>query len=764
MKKRFYDHGNKCSKLLARMLKTKESKNHIFKMKQPNGQITSSPKDIQKIITECYRQLYQINQDTNIAHKTTATQYIEYLNSSDMNKGDQEWIQTLEQDISNTELEQAIKNASSGKCPGPDGFSMLFFKTLKPYITTALTKAFNEIKHGHLWSLTSLEAHISLIPKKGKDPASPSSYRPISLINNDIKLLANILSTRLKPGLSQIIHTDQAGFLPRRETRDNLNKLLNIIISAEHTNTPLFLLSTDAEKAFDRVRWDFMFHCLRYIGLGPNILKWITSLYSNPTARLKINNSLSDHISLKNGTRQGCPLSPLLFVLSLTQPLISLPNLLKEINKYNQLSDFKINNDKSSALDISLPTTTETLLTEKFPFHWSKDKLTYLGIILTDKYKDWVRINYSTIIQEIKYDINMWANKTLSWFGRINTLKMNILPRLLYIFQSLPMKPPIEFFPTLNKLITKFVWNNKAPRIRRSTLQRTKLNGGTGLPNFQRYHQACVLQCLTDWTFYNHSKAWITIEQTYTTQPLKFLPWLSPDKRVILPDKHPLLTYALNIWDSLKHRHNLMSSKSLLTPLIHNPDFPPGLQKGYLAKWKHGTIFQIFQMCSKGILPGWDQVKRTFALTASDFLTYQQLRSFISPILKGITGDQIYTGFEDLCRQQQPPLHSISMIYQILLTQTAMPLSNLLHFIKWGKTLNKTFTEQELEVITTKSITGQRSCRILENNYKILTNWYNTPVKLCKIFPGVSDLCWRTIPWNNVTHILGMYRNTEILE
>lgn len=110
--------------------------------------------------------------------------------------------------------------------------------------------------------------------------------------------------------------TDQVGFFPSSEARDNTVKVLNLLHVANTTHTPCIFLGTDAEKAFDRVNWHFLFTVLRYVGFD-NMLNWISRIYSNPTAQTKANGIFSEHFSITNGTRQGCSLSPLLFALLL---------------------------------------------------------------------------------------------------------------------------------------------------------------------------------------------------------------------------------------------------------------------------------------------------------------------------------------------------------------------------------------------------------------------------------------------------------------
>lgn len=130
-------------------------------------------------------------------------------------------------------------------------------------------------------------------------------------------MFAQILPNRLLPHISSLVHRDQASFVPLHEPCDNTIQVVNLIHAAKSSNQPLLLLSTDAEKAFNWVNWSFMQAALEYVGLQSSMLSWIMSLYSNPTAVVKVNETRSDFFNIHNGTRQGCPLSPLIFILTL---------------------------------------------------------------------------------------------------------------------------------------------------------------------------------------------------------------------------------------------------------------------------------------------------------------------------------------------------------------------------------------------------------------------------------------------------------------
>ncbi|XP_018419792.1 PREDICTED: protein-glutamine gamma-glutamyltransferase E-like [Nanorana parkeri] len=195
----------------------------------------------------------------------------------------------MESPISNSELETTLKLTQAGKAPGPDGFSVTYYKRYLPILATPFLNALNSLYTAHAPPPDSLRAHITVIPKEGKDPSLCPSYRPISLLNIDTKLFAKILYLRLVPHLGDLIHPDQTGFIPSREARHNTTRALGRIHSARSSATPCVLLSTDVEKAFDRVDWWFLHSTLEVVGVGQHMRTWIGVLYSNPSALVTLN-------------------------------------------------------------------------------------------------------------------------------------------------------------------------------------------------------------------------------------------------------------------------------------------------------------------------------------------------------------------------------------------------------------------------------------------------------------------------------------------
>lgn len=160
-----------------------------------------------------------------------------------------------------------------------------------------------------------LEASIVVIPKPGKDKTSCGAYRPISLLNIDIKLYTSILATRLAPYMSQRVEPDQAGFIPQTQTSDNTKRALHLIEKASRTQGEYTLLTIDAERAFDRVHWPYLEQVLAHAGFGEKLSTRILNCYRLPKAIVRVNGHTSSRFPIGRGTRQGCHLSPLLFAL-----------------------------------------------------------------------------------------------------------------------------------------------------------------------------------------------------------------------------------------------------------------------------------------------------------------------------------------------------------------------------------------------------------------------------------------------------------------
>lgn len=170
----------------------------------------------------------------------------------------------LIQQITEEEINKTISNLKGNKLPGPDGFPSEWYKHFRHTVIPLLTSCFNHVLGGREPSPSWKHAFISVIPKVGKDATECSSYRPISVLNIDYKIFATILAKRLENIIPELIDTDQTGFVKNRQTHDNVRWALHLFNHMKSVKS--VALSLDAEKAFNAVRWQFLYAVL---------LKWM---------------------------------------------------------------------------------------------------------------------------------------------------------------------------------------------------------------------------------------------------------------------------------------------------------------------------------------------------------------------------------------------------------------------------------------------------------------------------------------------------------
>lgn len=303
------------------------------------------------------------------------------------------------------------------------------------------------------------------------------------------------------------------------------------------------IVSLDAEKAFDSVQLPWLYQVLGKMGFEGNMVSFLHMLYKTTTTRILTTGALSAPIPQQRGTRQGCPLSPLLFNIAMeplslllqqtqklhgikvgsgeirsalyaddillftSSPHTDLPYIQETFDKFKEVSGLQIDYTKSEILP--LPTTTKRTWTQQTIFHIALTSIKYLGIHIGKTPSSLYNLNYKHLIDSIITQVNSWRDLPLSLLGRCHLLKMISFARLLYPIQTLVHTILLKHndIQRLNREFSKFIWRGQKPRIALTKLQRKTNEGGLGLPNLRLYNLAALLR---------HAMDWITGDSTYS--------------------------------------------------------------------------------------------------------------------------------------------------------------------------------------------------------------------------------------------------------
>uniref|UniRef100_A0A8C5QWS4 Reverse transcriptase domain-containing protein n=1 Tax=Leptobrachium leishanense TaxID=445787 RepID=A0A8C5QWS4_9ANUR len=762
--------------MLANKLKAKMGKARIPQIFDGEGQLKHQPRQIADCFARYYTSLYNLATETDV-HQPTLQDIFPFLNSLHLPQLSDNLQDELTRPITSMELTSALKGLPNGKAPGPDGFTVKYYKCfpdLQPHLLKFYQSIFESGQPPREW----LAAHIVTIPKTPLPSPHCSQYRPISLLNVDTKLYAKIMAIRFAEVLPLLVADDQVGFIKNRQGPDNTLKILTLVDHVVQTSQPTLLLSLDAEKAFDRINWSYLHHVLLKFNFPVALIKAVEGLYTVPTAQVLNAGFTSDPIKISNGTRQGCPLSPLLYalaleplaqairqasevqgihigptqskvslfaddiLLTLTEPSSSLPALHEILDRYGKASYHKINLKKSQALSFAIPQETLLPLQRDYPYDWRKSHITYLGVKIAFSSADLFRYNYQPMLTQLRNLCMNWSKVEVSWAGRIAALKMSLLPKLLYLFRALPMALPRSYLPNLQSVLSRFVWRGKRPRVRAALLNQSIENGGMGVPNVLMYYKASMLTASQALLMTPPGPQWTRFLSVY------FLPhspsislWLPRSLRPKLPPLPPFASLLRREWDNNVaklinyHPIALAAPLSVLDHLI--PNFDPRV-------WTRHGVTRLFQFFDQEGFLSFPRLIDKYAITDALWLSYGQIQSQLA--VWGLGGrlsskDALLSSFENRCSHPLERKKIISICYELLLKSTANKQWDYQR--KWEIDLGRELPREQWRNSFSEDRSKFKCASLWEARKKLLYRWYLTPDRESHMSGGASSICWR---------------------
>ena len=504
-KARYALEGEKCTGYVLGLEKRRQSKTYIHEINLKNGEATEDYVEILERVQEFYGDLYKRG---GVDERSIE----EVLDSVDrkLSVGDMTWC---DREISEEEVIEAIEGLRTGKSPGSDGIVVEWYKSFKHDVAAILVQVFGAMERTGVVQGRMVEGVIATVYKKKGSKLDLENYRPISLLNVDYKILTKVLANRVKGVIGEIVQPTQSYSIPGRDISDTIATVRDVIEYLKRDGRGGIVVGIDWNKAFDRVEHEFLFKVLERFGFGEGLVGWVRRLYGSAKSCVKVNGVLTDRFEVERSVRQGCPLSALLYAISV-EPLASLIKIDKEVQGimlpyggvcvinqyaddttvtvrdsgsvkrvlelvevYGRAAGAKINVDKSEIMYIGGVERVDVGLRVENRF------IKVLGVHLGVDSKEARDATWTGVINKIRGVCTTWKARRLRLKGKVIVVNSLLLSVCVYVMNVVEM--PEWVMNELNTIVRDFIWEGKGVKIAHNTLVGRAQEGGLKLLDLQ---------------------------------------------------------------------------------------------------------------------------------------------------------------------------------------------------------------------------------------------------------------------------------------
>jgi hypothetical protein len=489
--------GDENTKFFHSYAKGRKLNNTIWSLNQRNGQLVNTFEGLSSMGITHFTDLFKAPLGSTIGEIVKDARIFPHF-------VEEEERESLMDPVSEQELLAVMKTFQKGKSPRPDGWPIEFFLGFFDLIGNDIPKVVEE-SHGKMdvFTILSTATFIALIPKSN-NPASFDDFHPISLCNCIYKIISKIISIRLKDTLSQHISGEQFGFLKGRQIHEAIGVAQEGLHNMKTKKLKGAAIKIDLSKAFDRVNWLYIHMLLIHLGFDVAFTNWIMACLTSVSFSLLINGSVTSFFRAERGLRQGCPLSPLLFLLVaeclsrylheekatgsfrgikithgfyishllfVDDILIFCDGSRQDIGKlcdglllFKHATGMEINKQKSSITFSSMEDEEILYFLERLPFQSLdiEEGLKYLGFLL--KPNDYRKTDWQWLLEKLEKRLKCWSQCWLSRAGRLVLIK-SVLEAIPVYWMSLAWIPK-GTLDKMRKLCFTYLWQgNKDKKV-----------------------------------------------------------------------------------------------------------------------------------------------------------------------------------------------------------------------------------------------------------------------------------------------------------